>query len=239
MQNLAYFAILMVVFTACGPEGPNPLTNTSAPVATEEEPRLPEEVNSSIVDTVPVTPDEEATVAAVRAEYAAVEADFNGARLKMDSMVYDCEADPVGGRLRTYQSTNGDISLIRHAYYAGDHGGGEASYYLKNGKVFFIYVQESRWTFADGMTDDGTPHTRDDFTEYRFYFDADGNPVRCLKKEYFVRTATEIPVDPDKIPSVRTDCGEAEAQLGIFAEIWARLDSVVSLKDYFCTYSAS
>ena len=208
LPRLNYILLLLVLLTACGPT-PEVVT---APLPTEKE--LEESVSINSIEQI-------------KEEFNAVEKLFSTARLTLDSLDYECEIGPKGGKINFYKQEN-ELRLISNNFYEGDHFGSTEKYYLKDGKLFFAFIKQGTWTFDSDLPENSTiepmsPPTKDEIKEYRFYYAADGTPLECLKKEYVIRSAIDLPVDPGQVENQAVDCSQAK-------EFYQKFDRLASLE---------
>lgn len=214
-----YLLLLFVLLTACG-QTPDPAK--ALPLAVDPEFEEAKQVN---------------TIEQIKDEFSAVEKLFSTARLTVDSLDYDCENDPVGGTINFYKQEN-ELRLISSNFYEGDHSATTEKYYLKDGKLFFAFVEESTWMFDADLPDNAefdpmNAPTKDEVKEYRFYYADDGQPLQCLEKEYVIRSAIDLPVDPDQVQNKESDCSRAEKIYQKFERL-VKLEVMEDLKQELC-----
>ena len=198
-------ALLLSFFSACGPAD----TASSATDATP----------SAVLDTT-------ARMAAIRAEYARIEALRGTNRVRVDSLGYECEE--LVGFFRFYYRDD-TLLLAEREYVAGDHFGGVERYYFQHNTPLFAFQQESTWQFtgAERTGPDGEmiPNTRDDFHEVRTYYTAAGQPFYYLYKDYSHYSDRDNPA-PETLPNQSEGKG-VQASLGPYAlRLVAERDSV-------------
>lgn len=105
---------------------------------------------------------------------------------KLDSTSFDYECDEVSGNV-VYYSSNGELKSIKH-FHGDSHFSSVENYYLKNGKPFFIFQEETVWNFDGGTPE--KPETKDDVEEKRFYYIND-KLISCRDKKYTLRTKNQ------------------------------------------------
>jgi len=149
---------------------------------------------------------------------AAIEQLFSEAKLQMDTVHYQCPKGAKGGKIDIFQHTD-EVKLIRHTYFEGDHLGGVEKFYLQEDELRFVHIEETAMSMDTDFApaSDGTIHTRDDITEKRFYFTkpySGQNPlaISCLTKSYVLRSAIDLPTNPEEIKNQQIDCND-EAQI--------------------------
>ncbi|MFL9832731.1 hypothetical protein [Chryseobacterium terrae] len=105
---------------------------------------------------------------------------------KLDSANFDYECNEVSGNV-VYYSENGELKSIKH-FHGDSHFSSVENYYLKNGKPFFIFQEETVWNFDGGTPE--KPETKDDVKEKRFYYVND-QLISCRDKKYTIRTKNQ------------------------------------------------
>jgi hypothetical protein len=105
---------------------------------------------------------------------------------KLDSASFDYECNEVSGNV-VYYSSNGELKSIKH-FHGDSHFSSVENYYLKNGKPFFIFQEETVWNFDGGTPE--KPETKDDVKEKRFYYVND-KLISCRDKKYTLRTKNQ------------------------------------------------
>ncbi|PHI21748.1 hypothetical protein CEQ90_00225 [Lewinellaceae bacterium SD302] len=144
----------------------------------------------------------------IRERFQEIDGWLKQADLSMDSMEYDCPDDPTGGRISFFRKA-GELVMIKHDYYQGDHFGATESYYLIDEKPVFIHLTEESWTFAGPEGSDPTvPNTQDNISEFRFYLNSGQEPLNCLRKDYVLRSWIELPTNPNEVPNKTIECGD-------------------------------
>lgn len=205
--------VFIILLSACG-QAPPPADTPSEAVITTP--------SADNVDPIEV----------VQAVYTDVEQLFTSAKLKLDSIDYTCEETGEAGQLNFY-SYQGELRLVRHDYSAGDHFGATENYYVKDGELYFAFIENVAWSFdAEYPSEDPTvPPTKDEITEYRYYYHAaqagsEPTPIRCLQKDYVLRSAVELPTDPDQIPNqAMADCKAGQEAYQKFLDILQSLNA--------------
>lgn len=218
LPYLNYILLFCVLLTACGP---TPELVDPLHIALEVDVEEPSPIN---------------TTEQIKEEFGAVEKLFSTAQLTLDSLDYECETGPKGGTINFYKQEN-ELRLVSNSFYEGDHFGATEKYYLKDGKLFFAFIKEGAWMFdsdlPEGDLDLTNPPTKDEIKEYRFYYTADGTPLECLKKEYVIRSAIDLPVDPDQVQNTKIDCLRAKEIYRKFERL-VNLEIIEDLKEELC-----
>ncbi|SUX43750.1 hypothetical protein [Chryseobacterium indoltheticum] len=124
------------------------------------------------------------TIEETKAEYALVNNQLIAK--KLDSASFDYECDEVSGNV-VYYSSNGELKSIKH-FHGDSHFSSVENYYLKNGKPFFVFQEETVWNFDGGTPE--KPETKDDVEEKRFYYIND-KLISCRDKKYTLRTKNQ------------------------------------------------
>lgn len=105
---------------------------------------------------------------------------------KLDSTSFEYECNEVSGNV-VYYSSNGELKSIKH-FHGDSHFSSVENYYLKNGNPFFVFQEETAWSFDGGTPEE--PETKDDVEEKRFYYIND-QLVSCRDKKYTLRTKNQ------------------------------------------------
>ena len=129
---------------------------------------------------------------------------FVNSRLKdMDTLgfSYNCQGEK-GGHVMYYSDSEG-IKVIKHSYNQYSHFSAENTYFINDGKPYFILYDETSWMFDGGSGD--TPKTKDDITEKRFYIIED-TLTQCLEKKYTIRSESTNNPKPEEIPNQTMAC---------------------------------
>ncbi|MBV8326750.1 hypothetical protein [Chryseobacterium sp.] len=137
----------------------------------------------------------------IKKEYAILHSQLEANKFKSSTFTYDCDNE-ISGEIK-YYSDQSEIRVIEHSYAEHDHFSGSERYFIKNGKVFFIFKEDTEWSFDGGTPE--KPITRDDITERRVYLQ-NGQPIKCLEKKYSIRSNTPTPPSPDGIPGKEVIC---------------------------------
>lgn len=191
--------LLLVVLSACG-TGPD----------------RPQQEQVKATDAAEVV--QEDPISSIKNRFQAINEWLKSAELRMDSVDYDCPDFPSGGKIQFYRH-QGELVMLKHDFFEGDHFGGSETFYLRNEKPIFVFVQEGSWRFAGPESEDPVaPNTQDDIVEYRYYYDdyvagKEQSSLKCLKKDYVIRSWVDIPTEVDKIPNKAVECGEEAKEL--------------------------
>jgi len=137
-------------------------------------------------------------IADIKEEFAVLNAKLQSKQLDSSGFTYEC-AETSGEAGFYYEG--GQLSVIKH-FTADSHFSSVTRYYLKNDEIFFILKEDAVWSFDGGTAE--KPVTKDDISQQRVYL-VEGSPVKCLEKEFTLRSAGSNP-DPEKIPNREIDC---------------------------------
>ncbi|WP_223608029.1 hypothetical protein [Chryseobacterium sp. OSA05B] len=141
----------------------------------------------------------------IKSEYSSLRKQLESKKLTSKGFTYNCN-DERSGKV-TYYSDQKEIRIIEHSYDEYSHFGSTEQFFIKDGNIFFIFKEDTGWNFDGGTPE--KPITKDDITESRIYFQ-NNKPIKCLEKQYSIRSnATEKP-SPDKISSKETQCNTNE-----------------------------
>ncbi|MBW7674478.1 hypothetical protein [Chryseobacterium chendengshani] len=103
---------------------------------------------------------------------------------KLDSVSFDYECEERSGNV-VYYSEKGVLKVMKH-FNADSHFSSTENYFVNDGKPYFIFQQQTVWSFDGGTSE--KPETRDDITEQRYYI-AEGKPIQCLEKKYTLKSS--------------------------------------------------
>ena len=144
LRLLNFGILLCLSLSACGGGPPAPETVTEN-----------DKAESTTVD---------GPIEDIRQRFSTVNEWLNQAQLRMDSLPYDCVDYPSGGTIKLFRH-EGELVMLRHDFYQGDHDGTTETYYLENEHPVFVFVEETSWRFAGPDTDDpAAPNTEDRIT---------------------------------------------------------------------------
>ena len=170
------------------------------------------------------TPDTEAIIKDIRSKYATVASLKEKGALKAEVLEYSCPDYPAQGTVSFYSQGN-EVKLIEHSFSEGDHYGGKEQYFVWDSQLFFCFSDVGTWMFDMGTMegDELVSQTKDVITESRFYFHKE-KAVRCLVKNYEIRSRDKEKVKPENIPNEETDCLDSE-------EVMSKFKTLMALKD--------
>ncbi len=103
---------------------------------------------------------------------------------KLDSVKFDYQCEERTGNV-VYYSEKGVLKMIKH-FNADSHYSTVENYFVNNGKPYFIFKDETLWSFDGGTPE--KPETKDDIIEKRFYI-IDDRPIQCLEKKYTLKSS--------------------------------------------------
>ncbi|MGO4709253.1 hypothetical protein AB4Y90_09075 [Chryseobacterium sp. 2TAF14] len=138
----------------------------------------------SVKDSLPKNSNSPQSLDEIKTEYALLNNQLIAK--KLDSASFDYECNEVSGNV-VYYSSNGELKSIKH-FHGDSHFSSVENYYLKNGKPFFIFQEETVWNFDGGTPE--KPETKDDVKEKRFYYVND-KLISCRDKKYTLRTKNQ------------------------------------------------
>ncbi|WP_336702298.1 hypothetical protein [Chryseobacterium indologenes] len=141
----------------------------------------------------------------IKKEYAALQAQLETKKLSSSKFNYDCNNEPSGEV--TFYSDKDEIKVIEHFYAEHSHFSASEKYFIKDGKPFFIFRQETVWSFVGGTPE--KPVTKDDITETRIYLQ-NNQPLKCLEKKYSIKSDQKEKAAPDTIPGKEIHCSVDE-----------------------------
>ncbi|MCX8532573.1 hypothetical protein [Chryseobacterium luquanense] len=127
---------------------------------------------------------------------------------KLDSASFDYECDEISGNV-VYYSSNGELKSIKH-FYADSHFSSVENYYLKNGKPFFIFKDDTVWNFDGGTPE--KPETKDEVEQQRIYI-VNEKPVECLEKKFTIKSSSKNNPKPENVQNIQSkNCSYSELQ---------------------------
>ncbi|KYH07516.1 MULTISPECIES: hypothetical protein [Chryseobacterium] len=141
----------------------------------------------------------------IKKEYAVLQAQLETKKLSSSKFNYDCNDEP-SGEVFFYSDKDG-IKVIEHFYAEHSHFSASEKYFIKDGKPFFIFRQETVWNFDGGTPE--KPVTKDDITETRIYLQ-NNQPLKCLEKKYSIKSDQKEKTAPDTIPGKEIRCNVNE-----------------------------
>lgn len=142
----------------------------------------------------------------IRKEYNLVNSQLVAKKLDSVSFGYECE-ERTGNVI--YYSENGNLKLIKH-FQADSHFSSTESYFVNDGKPYFIFKNETIWSFDGGTPE--KPITKDDVTEQRFYI-IENKSVQCFEKKYTIKSNSINNSKSENIPNKKMkNCSIAELQ---------------------------
>ncbi|MDR6457783.1 hypothetical protein J2786_000876 [Chryseobacterium vietnamense] len=141
----------------------------------------------------------------IKKEYAALQAQLETKKLSSSKFNYDCNDEPSGEVI--FYSDKDEIKVIEHFYAEHSHFSGSEKYFIKDGKPFFIFRQETVWNFDGGTPE--KPVTKDNITETRIYL-KNNQPLKCLEKKYSIKSDQKEKTAPDTIPGKEIQCSVDE-----------------------------
>ncbi|CAD7815386.1 hypothetical protein CHRY9390_02964 [Chryseobacterium aquaeductus] len=103
---------------------------------------------------------------------------------KLDSTSFNYECGEKSGTVVFY-SDNNDLKTIKHSYSENSHFSSVENYFVHDGKPYFIFQQETVWSFDGGTPE--KPETKDDIKENRYYY-VNKKLVNCRNKTYTLRS---------------------------------------------------
>ncbi|MGR3857816.1 hypothetical protein [Chryseobacterium indologenes] len=141
----------------------------------------------------------------IKKEYAVLQAQLEAKKLSSSKFSYDCHDEPSGEVI--FYSDKDGIKVIEHFYAEHSHFSASEKYFIKDGKPFFIFRQETVWNFDGGTPE--KPVTKDDITETRIYLQ-NNQPLKCLEKKYSIKSDQKEKTAPDTIPGKEIRCNADE-----------------------------
>lgn len=154
----------------------------------------------SFINSSPQTIDE------IKAEYTSLNNQLISK--KLDSATFDYECGEISGNV-VYYSSNGELKNIKH-FYADSHFSSVENYYLKNGKPYFIFKDDTVWNFDGGTPE--KPETKDEVEQQRIYI-VNEKPIECLEKKFSIKSSSKNNPKPENVQNVQSkNCSYSELQ---------------------------
>ncbi|MGD1317980.1 hypothetical protein [Chryseobacterium sp. 2R14A] len=127
---------------------------------------------------------------------------------KLDSTSFEYECSEISGNV-VYYTSNGELKSIKH-FHGDSHFSSVENYYLKNGKPYFIFKDDTLWNFDGGTPE--KPETKDDIEQQRIYIVND-KAIECLEKKYIIRSSSKNNANPENIQNIPSkNCSYSELQ---------------------------
>ena len=127
---------------------------------------------------------------------------------KLDSVSFKYECEEISGNV-VYYSDKGKLKVVKH-FQADSHFSSIGSYFVNDGKPYFIFKHDTVWSFDGGTPE--KPVTKDDVTEQRFYI-INNRAIQCLEKKYTLRSNSSENLKSENIPNKEMkNCSIAELQ---------------------------
>lgn len=115
---------------------------------------------------------------------------------KLDSVGFEYECEEMSGNV-IYYSEKGKLKAVKH-FQADSHFSSTETYFLNDGKPYFIFQDETVWSFDGGLPDQ--PETKDDVTEKRYYI-VDNKVLQCLEKKYTLKSNSSNNPKSENVPN--------------------------------------
>lgn len=148
-----------------------------------------------------------ASVGDIQAAYSEVTERRKRGELDSVSFEYSCREGETSGTV-TYFSHDGDLQLVVHRYSEYSHYSAEDYYFVRDSALYFAFLKGVSWSFEDGP--EGA--TRDNIRERRLYL-LDQQPVKCLQKEYVIRSHANDNPRPETLANTEVDCASSSSSL--------------------------
>lgn len=153
-----------------------------------------------------ITKNSPQTVDEIKKEYAELNSQLIAK--KLDSTSFDYECNEISGNV-VYYIQNGELKSIRH-FKADSHFSSVENYYLKNGKPYFIFKDDTVWSFDGGTPE--KPETKDEIQQQRIYI-ANEQAIECLEKKFTIKSNSKSNPNPENIQNTPSkNCSYPELQ---------------------------
>lgn len=191
MNRSLYLAVFLLLFSCKE-------NNTSPTTLSSKEDSISEVKDA---DSLPEPLKELKDIEDIRKEHAYLTSKIENGRMDSLSFNYNCREE-IQGKV-TYYSEKGQLRVIKHRYNEYSHFSATDTYFLKDGKPFFVLQDQLSWSFVDAE------QTKDDITEKRVYI-IDNQPVHCLQKKFSVLSGAVDPPQSDKVSNEKIACGSLQ-----------------------------
>lgn len=146
------------------------------------------------------------TIEEIKTEYAVLNNQLIAKKLDSTSFEYEC--NEVSGNV-VYYTQNGKLRSIKH-FHGDSHFSSVENYYLKNGKPYFIFKDDTVWNFDGGTTE--KPETKDEIEQQRIYIVND-KAIECLEKKFTIKSSAKNNPNPENIQNLPSEnCSYSELQ---------------------------
>lgn len=146
------------------------------------------------------------SVEAIKSEYNIINMKLQAK--KLDSLSFDYECNEISGNV-VYYSENGILKVVRH-FSADSHFSSVENYFVRDGKPFFVFKDETVWSFDGGTPE--KPETKDNITQQRMYI-ADHKIIKCLEKTFTIKSSLAENPKPEDVPNRESkNCSPEEVQ---------------------------
>lgn len=125
---------------------------------------------------------------------------------KFDSTQFSYNCDEREGEVTLYYRDK-KLAAVKNFYAEHSHFSSSTTYFVKNDQVFFIFNDETVWSFDEGGTPE-KPETKDDIKEKRIYI-LNNKAVQCFEKKYSIYSKANN-INPENIPNQKTKCDITE-----------------------------
>ncbi|MDQ1162235.1 hypothetical protein QE422_002603 [Chryseobacterium sp. SORGH_AS 447] len=124
------------------------------------------------------------TIEDIKKEYAYLNTLLISKKLDSSSFTYNCTPTGREGSVVFYYLDK-KLRMVKNLYSENSHFSSSTEYFIKDHQPFFIYNEETSWSFDDGGTPE-KPETKDDVEEKRFYY-INNRLESCRDKKYTIR----------------------------------------------------
>ena len=192
MNYIIKLILIIILFSACTADNSTAdIDNTDSTFSGDT---VEAEVNTVFTDSIN-------SIEAIKAKYAETTEAINNNITDSASFRFDCKGERSG--TVTYHTIKGEIVMIEKHYSAYSHMEATERYFVSDGAPYFIYKKILNWAFDTEAEKQGA--VIDKYKEQRFYI-IDNELVRCLEKEYSIRSASNDNPDPENILNKTVKC---------------------------------
>ncbi|MEC3876296.1 hypothetical protein [Chryseobacterium salviniae] len=164
----------------------------------------PSENQTTINNTSSITTNDSIkTIDDIKKEYANINRMLTSKKLDSTQFSYNCNERE--GEVTLYYKDN-KLAAVKDFYAEYSHFSSSTTYFVKNDQVFFIFNDETVWSFDGGTPE--KPETNDDIKEKRIYI-LDNKAVQCFEKNYSIQSKGNNK-NPENISNHETDCTAIE-----------------------------
>tara|TARA_Y100000815_G_C13333780_1_gene497038 strand:- start:1646 stop:2236 length:591 start_codon:yes stop_codon:yes gene_type:complete len=187
-----------------------------------------DELNAGTTQVDPATTREnqqQEKIIDIKVDYLDIVKARDNNNLKETHLKYNCNGEK-SGEIHFYTDDSG-LRFIEHVHAEYDHHQAKDQYFIKDGKLFFIFLEKTDWSFVESQAAENA--TQDKITEERYYIAGD-TLINCLTKQYTVRSDAENNTRSEDIPNKKANCPPIEDLMSQYNLLLKYADKKGSIK---------